>query len=59
MKAKKKPIEKFTPETLGVDLSPIFETIKVAEPPKRIGGGKVETVDELVAKLKDAGFTAV
>jgi len=27
----------------------------VSEPPKRVGGGKVESVDELVAKLKDAG----
>jgi len=56
MKAKKKPLTKLTPEELGVDLKPILETIKVAEPPKRIGGGKVENVDELVAKLKEAGI---
>ncbi|KAB5590406.1 Electron transfer flavoprotein subunit beta [Ceratobasidium theobromae] len=55
MKAKKKPIEKVTPESLGVDLTPILETVGVAEPPKRVGGGKVESVDELVAKLKEAG----
>lgn len=59
MKAKKKPIEKLTAQDLGVDLTPRLETLKVTEPPKRVGGGKVETVDELVAKLKDAGFTAV
>ncbi|THH19198.1 hypothetical protein EW146_g1910 [Bondarzewia mesenterica] len=59
MKAKKKPIEKLTPADLGVDLTPILETLKVSEPPKRVGGGKVENVDELVAKLKEAGFTAV
>lgn len=59
MKAKKKPIEKLSPADLGVDLKPILETIKVAEPPKRVGGGKVETVDDLVAKLKDAGFSAI
>lgn len=41
MKAKKKPIEKLTPADLGVDLTPVLETIKVAEPPKRVGGGKV------------------
>ena len=41
MKAKKKPIEKLTPADLGVDLTPILETLKVAEPPKRVGGGKV------------------
>jgi electron transfer flavoprotein beta subunit len=32
-----------------------MEVISVSEPPKRVGGGKVENVDELVAKLKDAG----
>ena len=41
MKAKKKPIEKLTPADLGVDLTPILETVKVSEPPKRVGGGKV------------------
>ena len=42
MKAKKKPIEKLTPADLGVDLTPLLETLKVAEPPKRVGGGKVK-----------------
>ena len=41
MKAKKKPIEKLTPSDLGVDLTPRIETLKVSEPPKRVGGGKV------------------
>jgi electron transfer flavoprotein beta subunit len=41
MKAKKKPLEKLTAEDLGVDLAPRLETLKVAEPPKRVGGGKV------------------
>ena len=41
MKAKKKPIEKLSAADLGVDLTPRLETIKVAEPPKRQGGGKV------------------
>lgn len=57
MKAKKKPIEKLTPADLGVDLTPVLETIKVTEPPKRVGGGKVKSVDELVERLKEAGFT--
>ncbi|KAF8148237.1 hypothetical protein B0H34DRAFT_737434 [Crassisporium funariophilum] len=56
MKAKKKPIEKLTPADLGVDYTPMFETLKVAEPPKRVGGGKVANVDELVAKLREAGI---
>ena len=59
MKAKKKPLEKLKPEDLGVDLTPQMETVKVAEPTKRVGGAKVANVDELVAKLKEAGFTAV
>ncbi|KAI6166682.1 hypothetical protein EDD17DRAFT_1545153 [Pisolithus thermaeus] len=57
MKAKKKPIEKFTPADLGVDLAPRLQSLKVTEPPKRIGGGKVANVDELLAKLKEAGIT--
>ncbi|KAJ7086387.1 electron transfer flavoprotein beta subunit [Mycena belliarum] len=59
MKAKKKPIEKLTAADLGVDFTPRLETLKVTEPPTRTGGGKVGSVDELVAKLKEAGFTAV
>ncbi|KAG8214706.1 hypothetical protein J3R82DRAFT_9791 [Butyriboletus roseoflavus] len=58
MKAKKKPLEKLTPADLGVDFAPRLETIKVTEPTKRVGGGKVENVDQLLAKLKEAGITA-
>jgi len=59
MKAKKKPVEKLTPADLGVDYTPLYETLKVTEPPQRVGGGKVENVDELITKLKDAGIAAV
>jgi hypothetical protein len=41
MKAKKKPIEKLTPEDLSIDLTPTFQVLKVVEPPVRKGGGKV------------------
>ncbi len=41
MKAKKKVIEKLSAEDLGVDLTPRLETLKVTEPPERVGGGKV------------------
>ncbi|OJA21011.1 hypothetical protein AZE42_02349 [Rhizopogon vesiculosus] len=57
MKAKKKPVEKLTTAELGIDLTPRLETIKVTEPPKRVGGGKVANVDELLAKLKEAGIS--
>ncbi|GLB45537.1 putative electron transfer flavoprotein domain containing protein [Lyophyllum shimeji] len=58
MKAKKKPVEKLTPADLGIDFEPRLETLKVTEPPQRVGGGRVKDVDELVAKLKEAGITA-
>jgi electron transfer flavoprotein beta subunit len=53
MKAKKKPIEQTTPEALGVDVAPRLVTLKVEEPPKRPGGKKVGSVQELVDKLKN------
>ncbi|KAI8334967.1 hypothetical protein BC941DRAFT_355674 [Chlamydoabsidia padenii] len=53
MKAKKKPLTKITPEDLGVDISPRIETLKVEEPAKRQGGRKVESVDDLLDKLKN------
>ena len=52
MKAKKKEIVEMTPEELGVDIAPRLTTLKVTEPPKREGGIKVETVTELIEKLK-------
>ncbi|GIS32704.1 MAG: electron transfer flavoprotein subunit beta [Gammaproteobacteria bacterium] len=53
MKAKKKPLEIITTDDLGVDASPRLTTLKVANPPEREAGVKVESVDELVDKLKN------
>jgi len=53
MKAKKKPLEVIKPDTLGVDVAPRITTLKVVEPPKRKGGGKVADVAELVSKLRN------
>ena len=53
MKAKKKPLETITTNDLGVDASPRLTTLKVANPPEREAGVKVESVDELVDKLKN------
>jgi len=53
MKAKKKPLETLTPETLGVDVSSRLTTLKVSEPEKRSAGQIVKTVAELVDKLKN------
>ncbi|HXP29787.1 MAG TPA: electron transfer flavoprotein subunit beta/FixA family protein [Stellaceae bacterium] len=51
MKAKKKPIAALSPEALGVDVTPRLVTLKVEEPPRRQGGRKVGSVEELVDKL--------
>jgi electron transfer flavoprotein beta subunit len=53
MKAKKKPLETFKPEDLGVDVTPRLKTLKVSEPPKRGAGIKVPDVATLVDKLKN------
>ena len=55
MKAKKKPIEEKTPADFGVDVTPRFKVLKVAEPPKRAAGAKVASVSELLDKLKADG----
>src|SRR6201986_5598650 len=55
MKAKKKPIAEKTAADLGVDVTPRFKVLKVAEPPKRSGGVKVASVSELLDKLKADG----
>jgi electron transfer flavoprotein beta subunit len=51
MKAKKKPIDEQTPEAYGVSVAPRLSVLKVEEPPKRKGGAKVASVQELVQKL--------
>ena len=56
MKAKKKPIDTKTVEDYGVDIKPRLEVLKVTEPPQREGGVKVESVAELVGKLKEKGL---
>ena len=53
MKAKKKQIDIFKPEDLGVDVAPRIKTLKVSEPPKRSAGIKVADVAALVDKLKN------
>ena len=53
MKAKKKPIDTMTPEDLGVDAAPRLKILKVDEPQGREVGIMVETVAELVNKLRN------
>jgi electron transfer flavoprotein beta subunit len=53
IKAKKKQLDKVTPEDLGVDVSPRIKTLKVVEPAQRSNGITVADVAALVDKLKN------
>ena len=53
MKAKRKPLDEKSPEDLGVDISPKLEIIKTSEPEKRKAGQILESVADLVDKLKN------
>ena len=53
MKAKSKPLEVIPASDLGIDISPRLETLKVTLPATREAGVIVETVDELIDKLKN------
>ena len=52
MKAKKKPIDETTAETLGVDIKPRLKVISVGEPKGRQAGVIVDSAADLVEKLK-------
>ena len=52
MKAKKKTIDEKTPADFGIDITPRIKTLEVNDPPQRKAGVKVESVAELVEKLK-------
>ena len=53
MKAKKKPIDEKTAADYGVDVKPRLEVLKTVDPPRRKAGIKVESVADLVGKLKN------
>jgi electron transfer flavoprotein beta subunit len=53
MKAKKKPLETYKPEALGVDVAPRLATLKVSDPPTRKAGERVVDVQQLLSKLKN------
>ena len=53
MKAKQKPLDTTSPEELEVDTAARLTTLRVEPPPARQAGIKVETVAELVDKLKN------
>ena len=53
MKAKKKPMDTLSPDELNVDVKPRLNTLKVSPPPERAAGIIVESIEELVDKLKN------
>jgi electron transfer flavoprotein beta subunit len=53
MKAKKKTLDTYTPDDLGVDVAPRLRSLKVSEPPARSAGVMVPDVAALVDKLKN------
>lgn len=53
MKAKKKPIDKYSPEDLSVAVESRLTVLKVEAPAGREAGVIVESVEELVDKLKN------
>lgn len=55
MKAKKKPVETVDAASLGIDLTLKNKVVSVEDPPSRKAGITVETVDDLVNKLKTVG----
>lgn len=53
MKAKKKPLDQKTPGDFGVDIAPRLKVLETKEPPVREAGVMVESVQQLVEKLKN------
>ncbi len=52
MKAKKKPLETKKPDDFGVDITPRLKVQNITEPTTRKAGVRVDSVAELVEKLK-------
>ncbi|WP_019917855.1 electron transfer flavoprotein subunit beta/FixA family protein [Methyloversatilis discipulorum] len=52
MKAKKKPVDSVTPESLGVDVAPHLRTLRMAPPPTRAPGVRVDSVAQLMERLR-------
>ncbi|KRA44846.1 electron transfer flavoprotein subunit beta/FixA family protein [Devosia sp. Root635] len=54
MKAKKKPLETRPLDAFGIDTSPRLRRMEIREPPERQAGLVVESVDDLIARLREA-----
>jgi electron transfer flavoprotein beta subunit len=52
MKARRRPIEILTCDELGVAVRPLTTVLSIASPPKRAAGARVDSVEELIVKLR-------
>lgn len=55
VQAKKKPLTVKSLLDLDISIKPHIKVLKVEDPPTRVAGVKVDSVDALVSKLKEAG----
>jgi electron transfer flavoprotein beta subunit len=55
MKARSKPLDKKTVSDYGTDVTSRIKMLKFEDPPKRSGGKKLASVEELVTTLKEKG----
>ena len=53
MKARRKPIEIVTCDQLSVSVRPLTTVLSTESPPKRAAGARVNSVEELIAKLRN------
>jgi len=52
IKARRRPIETLTCNELRVEVRPLTTVLSIANPPKRAAGTRVDSVEELIAKLR-------
>ena len=52
MKARRRPIEILTCDELRVAVRPLTNVLSIASPPKRAAGTRVDSVEELITKLR-------
>jgi len=52
MKARRRPIEILTCDQLRVAVRPLTTVLSIASPPKRAAGTRVDSVEELIARLR-------
>src|SRR5438067_10648988 len=52
IRARRKPVEVLTCDQLGINVRPLTTVLSIARPARRPAGARVESVEELITKLK-------